>query len=167
MIVNFVDDFSNRLEACFIASLRNVHNLTFRFIKDIFNVVILFLCQSNDVRRGSDQLPQARFCRHDFGIISRISGRRNRVGQFRQVSNAAGIIQLIFSLQRRFHSQDINRLIGIVQFNHRLKQNLMLTTVKIVRLNLFHDIGQGFMIQENRTQNRFFGTNILGRHVAG
>mgnify|MGYP002508642564 CR=1 FL=1 len=85
----------------------------------------------------NNQTAECRFFRYDIGIILYVGGSRHRRDQIPDKFQTADLRRHIFLLQPVLERHQINWFPFIIEFNHRLKEDAILLTVKIISRNNF------------------------------
>ena len=120
---------------------------------------------AGDLRRRLDQAPAQTSLDDDLGVVLDVGRRRHASGQFRQVDDAARLVELTAAFQLLAHRQLIDGIIALVEGDHGGVYAPVRAVVERLVVEQFDGPPHGASVDQHGAEDGLLHLHRLRRHT--
>ena len=134
----------------------------FRFVLQGAYILRSPVGHGGDGSAALDEAPPEGVFLHDVRVIGHVGGGGNRVGQQRDIADAARVVQLLQFFQLVDQGHHVNRLVFAVKQQHGIVNDLVGGAVEILGAQPFGHGAYGAFVDQHGAQHGLLRFNVLG-----
>ena len=124
------DQFLHRGSGFTCPLLIDLLDLALHLIEQPRHFALMLIRLTHNLSAGAHGFAQEIFLPDNIEVILQICRRRHGVHESGEISHAAHGLELFFVREKLFECDDINRLLCLVQVQHRLEDHLVFQLIK-------------------------------------